>query len=295
MGVPDRGQERGVGTLYAAAGGGRVAVLRAEVSEAETAQRQPDVPRHGVRLAPAVREASPAHLDGPAGTVVPELEVHDTGDGVGAVLGRSPVAQHLDLAEGDGRNAGQVRPLGAVGVAVSDPEDGRRPVSPLAVDQHEGVVGRQSPQIGGSDDLGRVTGGLRVDVEGGHDGPQQIGHIGLALFDDVGRWNGVDGDHGLGDGPGTGPASHGHDALEGDHGLPQRHVETGRLAVDDDHIAALCGIADKADLHPAGPGRNAGDRGTAIRVGDVASPQLGQEDLDAGQRLPGRTVAHVDL
>ena len=47
------------------------------------------------------------------------MSIKDAGDGVRAVMGRRAVAQHLDLAQRDGRNGGDVGALRPEGDAVA--------------------------------------------------------------------------------------------------------------------------------------------------------------------------------
>ena len=125
---------RAVGRLGAA-------VLQAEVQEPFRAERQAGVAgeREARRIAAdAVARAADgaagrrvavvpvevpagAELHAAPGARVLQLEVHDAGDGVGAVLGRRAVPQDFDLPQGDGRNGRQVRPLRPVGDAVAEP------------------------------------------------------------------------------------------------------------------------------------------------------------------------------
>ena len=107
---------------------------------------KPVAPRGSPTLA-ATLKASPSpsperpgvQLERAARGVVLELEVHDPGDGVRAVLRRRPVSQHLDLPERDGRDDGDVEPLRPEGDAVAAvPVDDRRAVAALAVDEDQG-------------------------------------------------------------------------------------------------------------------------------------------------------------
>ena len=212
--VPGRDEARRVGPLHAAVGRRGVAVLEAEVGEAVPAQRQAGVGGDGVlpAVAGAVRPA--AHLDAPARAVVPEQEVEHPGDGVRPVLGRRPVAQHLDLPQGDAGNGRDVGPLRAVGHAVAQPRDDRPAVAPLPVHEHQRVVGGHAPQARGADDGGHVPVLLRVDVEGREQHPQLVGEIGAALADDLGGGDDVDRHRRLGDRPRLGAAADDDDVLD---------------------------------------------------------------------------------
>ena len=80
-------------------------------------------------------------------------------------------------------------------------------MAPLAIDEHEGVVGGQAAQARRPYDAGRVPDRLGIHIEGRDDGAQQVAQVGVALFDEVPRRDGVDGDGGLGGGAGAGPAA----------------------------------------------------------------------------------------
>ena len=186
------------------------AVLHADVAETVRSQRHPDVAGYGKR--PAVSadsvtrvldvadDARPARRQVPRigieetpalnfqaasrGTVL-QLEVHDSGDGVRAVLRRRAVAQHLNLPNGNRWNDGDVRSLRAVGDAISQPSDDRRAVAALSVDQDQRVVGRQVAQVSRTDDGPRIADRLSVDVEGGDDSPQLGYQIPATLSSEV--------------------------------------------------------------------------------------------------------------
>ena len=155
-------------------------------------QRQPGVARDGVSAAVARAVAAGVQLEAAAAAVVLEQKVQHPGDGVGAVLGRRAVAQHLDLPQRDRRDGRDVGALRSVGDAVADPGDDRAPVPALAVDQHERVVWGEAAQVGWSDESSRVPDGLGVDVVGRDQGPQLIADVGAALADDVLERDGVD-------------------------------------------------------------------------------------------------------
>ncbi|MNN81797.1 hypothetical protein D3C81_1986570 [compost metagenome] len=72
-------------------------------------------------------------------------DVDDTRHGVAAVLGAGAIAQDFDVVDGVGRNRIDVDRHGA-GKAAFRVEHGAR-VAALAVDQHQHLVGRQSPQL----------------------------------------------------------------------------------------------------------------------------------------------------
>ena len=158
----------------------------------------PPKPGTGARV--RVLELPRPDLDAAARTCVLELEVDDAGDGVRAVLCRGAVAQNLDLAKGDRRDDGDVRPLGAVRDAVAQPGDDGGAVTALAVDENQGVVRRQAAEVGRSNQGGRVTDRLGADVVGRDDSADPVRQVVVPLADEFRFGNDVDRYGGCGDG-----------------------------------------------------------------------------------------------
>ncbi len=111
-----------------------------------------------------------------------EDEIHHAGDGVGAVLGRGAVTQHLDAIDGARRDRVQVHAAGARPGTVGEGVDQGRLVPPLAVDQHQRVVGAQTPQRERAHDVGGVGDGLARKVDRGREPLQDLAGLrGAAL------------------------------------------------------------------------------------------------------------------
>ena len=180
--------------LDAAAGVVGVAVLDAQVHEA-AAERKPRIRRDGPSGAVARGRHPGTHFHAAAVRVVLQHEVHDAGDGVRAVLRRRAVAQDFDALEGDRRYHGQVRALRALRRLGHQPRDDRAAMPPLAIDQHQRVVGRKIAQVRRADDGRAVGDRLRVDAEGRNDRAQGVEQVRVALVpqrrlaDDV-HWRG---------------------------------------------------------------------------------------------------------
>ena len=106
---------------------------------------------------------------GVEGAVVAVLEndVDDAGDGVGAVLRRGAVAQHLDALDGAHRDGVQVGAGGAAPDRGVDVDEGAA-VAPLAVHQHQHLIRPQAAQRGGPHRVGAVADGRAGKVEGGN-------------------------------------------------------------------------------------------------------------------------------
>ena len=266
-------------------------------------QRQPGVARDGVSAAVARAVAAGVQLEAAAATVVLQQKVQHPGDGVGAVLGRRAVAQHLDLSQRYGRDGRDVGTLRPVGDAVADPGDDRAPVPALAVDEYQGVVGGEAAQVGGSDESRRVTDGLGVDVVGGDQGPQLIADVGAALADDILIRNGVDRHRRLDDRPRLCAAA------DDDHPLRELHrqhdVQRQRSRGDDHHSAAHLGAeAGQGERDLVRTGRRRGDRELASAVGEggpwrIAAGRAAGLHGDARQdeacRVGDRTGQHTVL
>ena len=181
------GDERnGVAARRGAVGQVRVAVHQAEVGESSCAERQADVAGEPGRFPVAGPVHPGVQLDGAAGTGILELEVQHARDGVGAVLGRRAVAQHLDLAQrnrGDGGDVGALRAERHAVAAV--PVDYRGAMPALAVDQYQRVVRGQVAQHGGADHRRYAADRLGVGAERRDDGAELVLQIARALADEI--------------------------------------------------------------------------------------------------------------
>ena len=163
----------------------------------------------------------------------------------------------------------------------------------LAVDQHERVIRGEAAQTGGPNDTRRVPHRLGIHVEGRDDGAQQVVQVGVALFDEVARRDGVDGDGGLGGGAGAGAAPDRDQTLQRQGRFAEFDVELEGPAVGDGDFANLGRVTDQRDLDGVGPGGDAGDLVVAVRVGEPAHVERGDADLGAGQGGPSGDAAHA--
>ena len=225
VGIACSQESRHVAALNAAVGRLGASVLKAEVGETGRAQRQSGVAGHIVGGAvPPLHVGTRVELETGARTAVLGQQVDDAGNGVGAVLGRRAVAQHLGLAQGDRRNARDVGPLGSESHAVAAvPVDDGGAVAALPVDQNQRVVGRQVAQHHGPYDGGGIADGLGVDVEGGNHGPQLGRQVPATLAREVLGTDNVHRHGGLGHRPRLGAAAH-DDDRGGDRPQLQREV-----------------------------------------------------------------------
>ena len=138
-------QTLGITALGTAAGGIGLFELEAQVGESEVRERQADVGGYCHGAAVAFEVGSPLAFDGGALGILLEYEVHDSGDGVGPVLGRCTVPEYLEAVQGDGRYRRQVGALGPAGDSGAEERDDRRPVTTLAVDENQrGIRGKRS-------------------------------------------------------------------------------------------------------------------------------------------------------
>ena len=184
-GVTGIDQVLGVGSLDAAAG--RIGFLEFETDIAETGVAEPEsgVAGDRQRIAVAFEVAAPLGVKGEARIVFLEHEIHDAGDGVGTVLRRGAVAQHFEPVQRDGRNDRQVGALGTAGDARSEQRDYRGAMAALAVDEHEGCVGRQRTQGRRTDQGRRVGDWFLGDIVGRHQRREQRIHVAVALGQEV--------------------------------------------------------------------------------------------------------------
>ena len=232
----------------------------------------------------ALREHDRAALPG-----VLQLEVDDAGHGVGAVLRAGAVAQHLDLADGDGRYPRYVRALRALRESAAQPGERRRAMAPPAVDQHEQVIGRQVPQRHRAVQHHAVGDRLARYVERRRENSQQIRHAGARLRGQqvVGRED-VDRDGGFGDRALFHPAA----GADDDDLLAERVVECEphaqvRLLGEGDvdrHVGPREPRHGHGEPPAAGAQRAEGEAAGAVGGGDEPRPvRRGGLDERAGQ------------
>ena len=240
-------QRQGVVSLLRAVCAPGRPVFEAEVGETRFRERQSDVGSDVGGLAVAFVEPAPANVHLSTVPVVPELEVDDAGDGVGAVLRSRSVSQHFHPLECDGWYDRDVGAMRTVGDAIAQEGDDARAMSALAVHQRQGCVGRQPPQTGRPHQRGGVVDGLLVHVVRRDDVGQQGVHVGRSLPVDFRTVDDV----------------HRHERLRGR--APFRPTRTD----DDDFLL---------DLHPIGGtnGRRHGDSG----------PDAEQQQANPGCRCP---------
>ena len=136
------------------------------------------------------------------------------------------------------------------------------------------MVRGQTAQVRGTDNPRRVPHRLRVDIEGGHEGPQLIGDVDAALTDDVLGGNGVYRNARLGHGSRLGPAA------DDDHPLFElrRHDDIQRRRARDADRHAAAHLRDKAgknERHVVGAGLERGKGERAGAVGDDAPHRSG--------------------
>ena len=155
----------GVVPLHAAARRRAVAVFDAQVGESAFAERQADIARNREALAVASSVPARAELQAAARVGVFQDEVHHASDGIRTVLRGRAVVQHFGMPQRDRGNHRQVGALRAVEHGVREPVDDRGAVPPLAVDEHERVIGSEIPQACGPNNRPPVADRLRVHVE----------------------------------------------------------------------------------------------------------------------------------
>ncbi len=107
----------------------------------------------------------------PADAVIQD-DVDHPGDGVRAVLRRRAITQHFDALDRMHRNLRQVRPLRAACAQQ------RRTVEAAAVDQHQGLVRRETPQRGRPHEHQAIVHRHALDHEGRHQLGQHVVEVG---------------------------------------------------------------------------------------------------------------------
>ncbi|MDE2781886.1 MAG: hypothetical protein OXK77_02925 [Gemmatimonadota bacterium] len=110
--------------------------------------------------------------------------------------------------------SGPCAPFGGLG---HQPGDDRSAVAALPVHKHERVVRRQIADVGRPHDGRSVRDGLRVDVEGRNDRPQQVEEIGPTLCPHAGPADHVHRRVGLDRGPAAAPRANDDDLVQFHH------------------------------------------------------------------------------
>ena len=114
-------------------------VLDTHVQEPAFGQRQAGVCGHRPGLL-ALVELTVVQPNLTAFGIAPGHQVDDAGDGVGPVLCRGAVAQHLDPLQRDARNHAHVGSVGALAGRGYELGDDRGAVAAFAVDHHECLI-----------------------------------------------------------------------------------------------------------------------------------------------------------
>jgi hypothetical protein len=174
----------GIVTLHAARRRVGLAPFGGQRCVAVRAERQSDLAVDLLRETVAFVVLAAEDLDLAAFGQTLEAEVDDACDRVGAVLCSCAVTQHFDLVERERREHGDVDALRTVGQTVAEEGDDRGTVATLAVDEDQGVVRRQSAQVGRAYQGGGVVDRDGADVERGHQHLECVEHVGGALVVD---------------------------------------------------------------------------------------------------------------
>ena len=163
-------------------------------------------------------------------------QVHHPGDGVRAVLGRGPVAQHLDPVQGRGRNGVQIHGGRAAADDAVGVDQGRG-VAARAVDQDQGLVGRQAAQGRRTDRVAAVIGRGAREGQGRHGLGQGCGELGRApVLQALGR-----------------------DHIDGGQGVEARAI--GHAGAGDDDLVHGRGLIGEGFLSEGGGRAQQGDGG----------------------------------
>ena len=105
--------------------------------------------------------------------------IDHAGDGIGAVLGRGAVAQHFDMVDGRHGNRIEISWRGTTTQRTLKIQQGAG-VPALAIDQHEGFIGREPAQRGRPHDARTVVTGCTGKVKRGHEARQDGPQLGIA-------------------------------------------------------------------------------------------------------------------
>ena len=162
-----------------------------------------------------------------------EADVDHPGDGIGPILRRGAVAKHFDPLDRQRRDQIHVDRRAAATDRAVDIEQGRD-VAPLAVDQHQGLVGAEPAQRCGPKYVGAIGDRRLREVERGH---QRVEHL-----IDLGQ-------------PGVGQRI-GADDVDRDRRIGNRAIGAPRPRDDDRILQVRIGILGRRRGRYRGCGRN---------------------------------------
>jgi hypothetical protein len=211
-------------------------------------------------------------------------QVDHARDGVGAVLGRGTVPQHLDVVDGAARDGIHVDAARARGHAVRERVDERGLVPAQPVDQHQRLVGREAAQRERPHDVRRVRDALVREVDRGCDRLKRLAGLARALAAELLGREHVDGHREL--------IGRGVPCPRADQDLHALHREHGALE-GDVHGRGPAGLdGDRAHGAPEAEHERAHDacarrHSTQLEV----SPLVGH-DVDRGALDPHLGAAH---
>ena len=199
------GAGRGVGAEILLARIGFDAAGRAVVADVRGEEERAAFAQFGAGVGVDFQIATVAALGGAVsdgGTpadVFTEDDVDDASDGVGAVLRGGAVTEHFDAADGGGRDGVEIRGDGAAADGAVEVDE-RAGVAAFAVDQHEGLVGGETTQRGGTDVVRAVGERGTREIKRRDERLDGLGRLGVAALVDVVAGDDVDRHGRLGDG-----------------------------------------------------------------------------------------------
>jgi len=123
-----------------------VTFFQRDVQPAVLAERHALVEAPTGRRALAVVVLARGGVEHAAGRILLQDDVHNAGDGVGAILRRGAVGQHFDVVDRVDRDEAEVSRRRARVRAAAVDREVRGGMAALAVDQHQGIVRTQTPQ-----------------------------------------------------------------------------------------------------------------------------------------------------
>ena len=216
-----------------------------------------------------------------------QYHVHDTGDGIGAVLSCRAIAKHFEPVDRASRNRIHVHAARARAFSRAIVVSQRGVVTSLAVEQHQRVIGTQAAHREGPHDLGRIRNALTREVHGRRELRKYLCRFRRSLRVDL-LWRKYIDRHRKLFGGGVSRSRSNYDIGQRDSGVFDDEVLPDGLAVRDAHGRRRRGVTESSRTHSVATAGNARDHVIAVVPARRAESARIEHDDSLRYRRAGR-------